>query len=204
MAFYYEIENKLKTVGKARNERPKVALHDLDRPCRAAFGGPFLFYAYHIYGKPFAARTSARAQKTQTKSGLFGDISILIHHSGGATRNRTGGEGFADPCLTAWLWRRIALANDTKETGLSALPSAAHSHRSQQRSAALPGPAKQFTGLFGDGLLAPEPKSIPLGTLPPREWSGRRGSNPPPQPWQGCALPNELLPQKKSGASEWT
>ena len=28
-----------------------------------------------------------------------------------------------------------------------------------------------------------------------RGWSGRRGSNPPPQPWQGCALPNELLPQ---------
>ena len=51
---------------------------------------------------------------------------------GGATRNRTGGEGFADPCLTAWLWRR---------------------------------------------------------------WSGKRGSNPPPQPWQGCALPNELFPQ---------
>ena len=27
--------------------------------------------------------------------------------SGGATRNRTGDEGFADLCLTAWLWRRI-------------------------------------------------------------------------------------------------
>src|SRR5579872_6410898 len=26
-------------------------------------------------------------------------------------------------------------------------------------------------------------------------WSGRRGSNPRPQPWQGCALPTELLPQ---------
>ena len=26
---------------------------------------------------------------------------------GGATRNRTGDEGFADPCLTAWPWRRI-------------------------------------------------------------------------------------------------
>ena len=26
-------------------------------------------------------------------------------------------------------------------------------------------------------------------------WSGKRGSNPPPQPWQGCALPNELFPQ---------
>ena len=25
-------------------------------------------------------------------------------------------------------------------------------------------------------------------------WSGRPGSNRPPQPWQGCALPNELLP----------
>src|SRR3569833_3240032 len=24
--------------------------------------------------------------------------------------------------------------------------------------------------------------------------SGRRGSNPRPQPWQGCALPTELLP----------
>ena len=31
--------------------------------------------------------------------------------------------------------------------------------------------------------------------MPSHEWSGRRGSNPPPQPWQGCALPNELLPQ---------
>ncbi len=26
---------------------------------------------------------------------------------GGATRNRTGDEGFADLCLTAWLWRLI-------------------------------------------------------------------------------------------------
>ena len=40
------------------------------------------------------------------------------------------------------------------------------------------------------------------------EWSGRRGSNPPPQPWQGCALPNELLPQEYEtlsfGAGEGT
>ena len=28
-----------------------------------------------------------------------------------------------------------------------------------------------------------------------RGWSGRRGSNPRPQPWQGCALPTELLPR---------
>jgi hypothetical protein len=30
---------------------------------------------------------------------------------------------------------------------------------------------------------------------PGRSRSGRRGSNPRPQPWQGCALPAELLPQ---------
>ena len=29
-------------------------------------------------------------------------------------------------------------------------------------------------------------------------WSGLRGSNPPPQPWQGCALPNELNPHFRS------
>jgi hypothetical protein len=27
--------------------------------------------------------------------------------------------------------------------------------------------------------------------------SGRPGSNRPPQPWQGCALPNELLPHEQ-------
>ena len=27
------------------------------------------------------------------------------------------------------------------------------------------------------------------------KWSGKRGSNPPPPPWQGGALPNELFPQ---------
>ena len=29
-------------------------------------------------------------------------------------------------------------------------------------------------------------------------WSGRRVSNSRPQPWQGCALPTELLPRKAS------
>ena len=27
-----------------------------------------------------------------------------------------------------------------------------------------------------------------------KEWSGKRGSNSRPQPWQGCALPTELFP----------
>ena len=29
----------------------------------------------------------------------------------------------------------------------------------------------------------------------PKKWSGLRGSNPPPPPWQGGALPNELNPR---------
>ena len=29
----------------------------------------------------------------------------------------------------------------------------------------------------------------------PFSWSGLRGSNPPPRPWQGRALPNELNPR---------
>ena len=31
----------------------------------------------------------------------------------------------------------------------------------------------------------------------PKGWSGKRGSNPPPPPWQGGALPNELFPHIK-------
>src|SRR5256885_9575137 len=32
--------------------------------------------------------------------------------------------------------------------------------------------------------------------LPRWIWSGKRVSNSRPQPWQGCALPTELFPQK--------
>ena len=53
-------------------------------------------------------------------------------------------KGFADPCLTAWLWRR-----DINKATI-------------------------FRGFV--------------------VWSGLRGSNPPPSPWQGDALPNELNP----------
>ncbi len=64
----------------------------------------------------------------------------------GGTRNRTGVQGFADPCLTTR-------------------------------------PCRQH-----------------LGTGPPvgisaRGQSGRRDSNPRPSPWQGDALPTELLPR---------
>ena len=38
-------------------------------------------------------------------------------------------------------------------------------------------------------------KKAPLARGLSRNWSGKRGSNPRPQPWQGCALPTELFPQ---------
>ena len=39
-----------------------------------------------------------------------------------------------------------------------------------------------------------------------KKWSGRRGSDSRPQPWQGCALPTELLPHNNVwiGAGEET
>src|SRR5450830_689255 len=30
-----------------------------------------------------------------------------------------------------------------------------------------------------------------------KTWSGKRGSNSRPQPWQGCALPTELFPHQR-------
>ena len=37
-----------------------------------------------------------------------------------------------------------------------------------------------------------------------KKWSGRRGSNPRPPPWQGGALSTELLPQLKlNGGLKW-
>ncbi len=95
---------------------------------------------------PVWQMSTSRDRKKPQNTEVFGAF------FGGATRNRTGDKGFADPCLTAWPWRRILY----------------------EKAAAA-------------ALLS---------------WSGKRGSNPPPQPWQGCALPNELFPQ--DGASEWT
>ena len=64
---------------------------------------------------------------------------------GGEARIRTGGEGFAGPCLTTWPLRRY-------EKG----------------------------------------RSRPALVL---AWSGLRGSNPRPPPWQGGALPTALSPR---------
>ena len=48
------------------------------------------------------------------------------------------------------------------------------------------------------GIKVLQTLALPLGdgAVPnaPMGWSGLRGSNPPPRPWQGRALPNELNP----------
>ena len=48
-------------------------------------------------------------------------------------------------------------------------------------------------------VSAPEPDCLKRRMTAKRlsfiVWSGKRGSDPRPQPWQGCALPTELFPQ---------
>ena len=46
---------------------------------------------------------------------------------------------------------------------------------------------------IGPGIRVLQTRALPLGHG--AIWSGLRGSNPPPRPWQGRALPNELNPQ---------
>ena len=104
---------------------PMERLQNEKAPARGAFS----FWRRHPDGAvaPIGSvrfRTMCPIKNSPRKWGLFS--------LGGATRNRTGDKGFADPCLTSWPWRR---------------------------------------------------------------WSGLRGSNPPPRPWQGRALPNELNPR---------
>ena len=54
-------------------------------------------------------------------------------------------------------------------------------------------PPSLVEGLTLEDCLRNEKGS--LKKLPLQNWSGRRVSNSRPQPWQGCALPTELLPQ---------
>src|SRR5688572_14351076 len=50
-----------------------------------------------------------------------------------------------------------------------------------------PSPQKDNGG--GTDLAAPPPSKL-------SRQSGKRDSNPRPQPWQGCALPTELFPRR--------
>ncbi len=90
-------------------------------------------------------------------------------------------KGFADLSLTTWVRRRC----------VSCMP---------RRLPAIEKP-RRLVGLGQRGYLNEEDKARdPLLRRPPvargmLRQSGRRDLNPRHQPWQGCALPTELLPQ---------
>ena len=82
-----------------------------------------------------------------------------------------GDKGFADLCLTTWLCRLIV-----------------------SRSILLKEAQTTFI-LSADLSVSILTKTRARQSLAyPSFWSGLRGSNPPPRPWQGRALPNELNP----------
>src|SRR5690606_21162311 len=57
------------------------------------------------------ACSGPRARKKGTVTSLTIALlprNIPFRQFGGANRIRTGDQGFADPCLTTWLWRRLA------------------------------------------------------------------------------------------------
>ena len=59
--------------------------------------------------------------------------------------------------------------------------------------------ASRHTHLKRARLPIPPPGHFIEGAIPQRSflfkmWSGKRDSDPRPQPWQGCALPTELFP----------
>ena len=83
-----------------------------------------------------------------------------------------GNKGFADLCLTTWLCRLISqpllifCRPNTKTTFI-------------------------LSAILANCILV---KFTGTTNCVPVLWSGLRGSNPPPRPWQGRALPNELNP----------
>src|SRR5690606_40541911 len=52
---------------------------------------------------------------------------------------------------------------------------------------------RRITALLTRRFVHPTKKGSRASLL--RIWSGKRGSNSRPQPWQGCALPTELFPR---------
>ena len=129
------------------------------------------------------------------------------------TRFELVDEGFADPCLTTWprhhIWSEYFHSIWSGRRGSNSLPP-------PWQGGALPDELRPHIGAF---TLAPQGKTTRIGLEPTTPsvtgwcsnqlsyraisgviittplWSGRRGSNSLPPPWQGGALPDELNPQ---------
>ena|GEM_PF-1144863 len=98
--------------------------------------------------------------------------------AGGGTRIRTGDQSFAGSCLTAWLCRQPVVPG-------AGLEPAQCYHRGILSPLRLPispsGPRRKKISQ----LKHHTQMNVSTGMI----WSGKRGSNSRPQPWQGCALP---------------
>ena len=136
---------------------------------------------------------------------------------GGEARIRTGGKGFAGLCLTTCPLRRKRTVKNGPEMQWSGQRGSNPRPQPWQGCALptepLPQKVEATTGIE-PVIKALQASALPLGHVasharlgeksrlgkpaPYIQWSGRRGSNPRPQPWQGCALPTEPLPRAQA------
>ena len=118
-----------------------------------------------------------------------------------------GNQGFADPCLTTWLCHHlqpiICELSEKVHTFLKKfkkffpLPHSATSTRTWRKPRGpRRNPAKRFRwGSEGiPNIVQFSPKAETERCWEFQSWSGQRGSNSLPPPWQGGALPDELCP----------
>ncbi len=142
-----------------------------------------------------------RKKKSPVEAGLF------LFLPGGASRSRTGLNGFAGRCITALLSRRKRTADavvTTRDRFLSDdrrghqikreawLPMSGAGDESRTRDLNL-GKVALYQLSYSRIVLHAQRLAVQRAAENP--WSGRRVSNSRPQPWQGCALPTELLPR---------
>ena len=103
-----------------------------------------------------------------------------------------GGEGLEPPNVGIKIRCLTSLANPLRRLIARLRPSWLRPHPGWR-------PAQAVGDACSHGLAAVlhRPRiAIPCGELTCKIWSGGRGSNSRPSPWQGDALPTELLPQE--------
>ena len=113
------------------------------------------------------------------KTGAFDQLSqrstIVVkkrYKTGGATQIWTGDSSFAGCGLTTWRWHQLSFISMVPGAGLEP---AQYCYRGILSPLRLP--------------ISPPGQRVSLCFITYRQWSGKRGSNSRPQPWQGCALP---------------
>ncbi len=140
-------------------------------------------------------------------------------YAGGEDRNRTDLDGFAGRCITSLLPRQRTYFNSTKKGSQASLlifwsgRRVSNSRPQPWQGCALPTELLPHWSLLLQYGAGEESRTLDLnlGKVALYQlsysrilrnddynmldiWSGRRVSNSRPQPWQGCALPTELLP----------